>query len=89
MEQDENLTAINASGRNKRINIMVVGAALGLIFCLLVLTTYKNDLPGEIVGIVSTIAGIFGACLKDAYGFEFGSSRKKDSQSNQTEKQKH
>jgi hypothetical protein len=26
------------------------------------------------VGIISTIAGIFGACLKDAYTFEFGSS---------------
>jgi hypothetical protein len=29
----------------------------------------------EAVGIISTIAGIFGACLKDAYAFEFGSSR--------------
>jgi len=26
-------------------------------------------------GIISTVAGIFGACLKDAYAFEFGSSR--------------
>jgi hypothetical protein len=32
-------------------------------------------LPGEAVGIISTVAGIFGACLKDAYAFEFGSSR--------------
>ncbi|MDR0631818.1 MAG: hypothetical protein LBF54_01040 [Holosporaceae bacterium] len=69
------VNVINACGRNKRLNIMVVGAALGLIFCILTLTSYKGDLPGEVVGIISTVAGIFGACLKDAYSFEFGSSR--------------
>ncbi|MDR0555401.1 MAG: hypothetical protein LBG20_00070 [Holosporaceae bacterium] len=69
------LSMINAYGRNKRLNIMVIGAALGLICCLLILTSYRGDLPGEVVGIISTIAGIFGACLKDAYSFEFGSSR--------------
>lgn len=69
------INVINAYGRNKRLNLMVVGAALGLVFCLLMLTTYKNDLPGEVVGIISTVSGIFGACLKDAYSFEFGSSR--------------
>ncbi|MDR2107817.1 MAG: hypothetical protein LBO73_04885 [Holosporaceae bacterium] len=69
------ISLINACGRNKRLNIMVIGAALGLIFCLLMLISYKGDLPGEVVGIVSTISGIFGACLKDAYSFEFGSSR--------------
>ncbi|MDR1561252.1 MAG: hypothetical protein LBS23_02760 [Holosporaceae bacterium] len=66
---------LNAYNRNKRLNIMVIGAALGLVFCLLMLTSYKKDLPGEVVGIISTISGIFGACLKDAYSFEFGSSR--------------
>ena len=79
-QQDQNsaahdISVINAYGRNKRLNLMVVGAALGLVFCLLMLTTYKNDLPGEVVGIISTVSGIFGACLKDAYSFEFGSSR--------------
>jgi hypothetical protein len=69
------ISMINAFNRNKRLNIMVIGAALGLVFCLLMLTSYREDLPGEVVGIVSTISGIFGACLKDAYSFEFGSSR--------------
>jgi hypothetical protein len=71
----ENISMMNAYNRNKRLNVMVVGAALGLVFCLLILTSYKRDLPGEVVGIISTISGIFGACLKDAYSFEFGSSR--------------
>lgn len=70
-----NIGVINAYSKNKRLNLMVIGAALGLVFCLMVLTTYKGDLPGEVVGIISTVSGIFGACLKDAYSFEFGSLR--------------
>ena len=74
-ENNNQIGIINAYNRNKRLNIMVIGAAVGLIFSLLILTSYKGDLPGEVVGIISTVSGIFGACLKDAYSFEFGSSR--------------
>jgi hypothetical protein len=54
---------------------MVFSAAFGLVMCLFSLAFYSDVLPGEAVGIISTIAGIFGSCLKDAYSFEFGSSR--------------
>jgi hypothetical protein len=68
--------AIAQMGRhNVRADIMVISAAIGLITCLYTLTRYCGALPGEAVGIISTVAGIFGACLKDAYAFEFGSSR--------------
>ena len=68
--------AIAQVGRyNKRADIMVISAAVGLIMCLVSLAFYSGQLPGEAVGIISTIAGIFGSCLKDAYAFEFGSSR--------------
>jgi hypothetical protein len=68
--------ALASAGRsNLRADIMVVSAALGLIGCLVTITLYRMKLPGEAVGIISTIAGIFGSCLKDAYAFEFGSSR--------------
>lgn len=60
---------------NARADVMVIGAVVGLISCLGVLIFFKGEIPGEVVGIVSMIAGIFGACLKDAYAFEFGSSR--------------
>lgn len=66
---------IQAGRANIRGDIMVVAAALGLALCLFTLVTYEGHLPGEAVGIISTVAGIFGACLKDAYSFEFGSSR--------------
>ncbi len=85
----ENVNVINAFSRNRRLTIMVVGSAVGLIICLLVITMFKNDLPGETVGIVSTIAGIFGACMKDAYSSEFGSSNKKDFQQHVSDKFKY
>lgn len=61
--------------QNIRADIMVVCAAGGLVSCLASIACYSDHLPGEAVGIISTIAGIFGSCLKDAYAFEFGSSR--------------
>jgi hypothetical protein len=65
----------NAGRSNIRADVMVISAAAGLVLCLASLGYYSHNLPGEAVGIISTIAGIFGACLKDAYSFEFGSSR--------------
>lgn len=62
-------------GQNTRQDVMIIGAVLGLIACLGVLVFFSETVPGEVVGILSMIAGIFGACLKDAYAFEFGSSR--------------
>ena len=73
--RSRDIAIINSGKRNKRADIMVVCAAVGLISCLAVICLYQHDLPGEAVGIISTIAGIFGGCLKDAYNFEFGSSR--------------
>lgn len=66
---------VNAGRSNVRADVMVIAAATGLILCLGSLAYFSEELPGEAVGIISTIAGIFGACLKDAYSFEFGSSR--------------
>lgn len=63
------------SKSNKRADVMVISAALGLLLCLVVLGCLSKSLPGEIIGIISTVAGMFGSCLKDAYAFEFGSSR--------------
>ena len=69
------ISLAQAGRHNLRADIMVISAALGLIACLMTITFYRTSLPGEAVGIISTIAGIFGSCLKDAYAFEFGSSR--------------
>lgn len=62
-------------GQNDRQNVMIIGATVGLLACLLTLAFFRKEVPGEVVGIISTVAGIFGACLKDAFQFEFGSSR--------------
>lgn len=61
--------------RNVRADIMVLLDVVGLIACLVVLIFYKDKIPGEAVGLISTIAATFGLCLRDAHQYEFGSSR--------------
>lgn len=73
--RDRDIALIAAGQSNRRADIMVVASAAGLVLCLFSLSFYHKALPGEAIGIISTVAGIFGACLKDAYAFEFGSSR--------------
>lgn len=60
---------------NTRADVMVAGATLGLLACLFSLVLYRDKIPPEAVGIISTVASIFGLCLRDAFTFEFGSSR--------------
>lgn len=68
--------ALHQAGyRNVRADWMVALDTIGLIACLLVLTFFRQTIPGEVVGLLSTIAGVFGVCLRDAHQFEFGSSR--------------
>ncbi|MFG6462295.1 hypothetical protein ACG04Q_12005 [Roseateles sp. DXS20W] len=66
---------IKAGQHNTRADVMVGLAALGLIACLVVLTVFRGSIPGEVIGLISTIASLFGVCMRDAYQFEFGSSR--------------
>ncbi|MDR0625089.1 MAG: hypothetical protein LBF72_01385 [Holosporales bacterium] len=73
--RNRDIEFLRAGYANRRADLMVLSAALGLVMCLFSLAFYSDVLPGEAVGIISTIAGIFGSCLKDAYSFEFGSSR--------------
>lgn len=73
--RQRDMAFIHTGKPNRRADIMVISAALGLLACLLAMTYFANQMPGEAVGIISTVAGIFGSCLKDAYAFEFGSSR--------------
>lgn len=74
--QDARKTAVELakSGAPDRKSWMIVGDIIGLIVCI-VLLTYVPELPGEVRGIISTIAGFFGLGLRDAHQYEFGSSR--------------
>lgn len=75
LARERDIAFVKAGRANRRADLMVISAAMGLVLCLLSLAFYSEVLPGEAVGIISTIAGIFGGCLKDAFAFEFGSSR--------------
>lgn len=66
---------IKAGIHNKRADVMVAIDGAGLIICLVVLVFFRQEMPGEVVGLISTIASIFGLCLRDAHQFEFGTSR--------------
>lgn len=73
--RDRDVKLHQAGYQNKRADLMVLFDVIGLIACLVVLSVYRSEIPGEVVGLLSTIAGIFGLCLRDAHQFEFGSSR--------------
>lgn len=64
-----------AGYQNRRADVMVIMDVVGLIACLVVLALMRKELPSEVVGILTTVASIFGLCLRDAHQFEFGSSR--------------
>jgi hypothetical protein len=64
-----------AGRRNVRADVMVLLDVIGLIACLIVLCFFREKIPGEAIGLISTIAATFGLCLRDAHQFEFGSSR--------------
>lgn len=66
---------VKAGKHNTRADVMVLLAVLGLVSCLGVLVFFRQQMPGEVVGLLSSIASIFGLCMRDAYSFEFGSSR--------------
>jgi len=66
---------VKAGKTNRRADFMVAMDAIGLISCLLVLGFYGDQIPGVAVTLITTVASIFGVCLRDAHQFEFGSSR--------------
>lgn len=73
--RDRDVKLAQAGKRNVRADIMVLLDVIGLIACLIVLCFYNDRIPGEAVGLISTVAATFGLCLRDAHQFEFGSTR--------------
>lgn len=73
--RERDVQLVKAGRYNVRADLMVLLDVLGLLSCLIVLIFFRQQIPGEVVGLLSTIASIFGLCLRDAHQFEFGSSR--------------
>lgn len=70
--------AIIAAGKdNSRANWMIAGATVGLIVCVLggVWMHMYAKLDAASSTLLTTFAGYFGLSLRDAFTFEFGSSR--------------
>lgn len=73
--RERDVKLAEAGRRNVRADVMVIMDVVGLVACLIVLGFFRGDMPGEVVALLSSIASIFGLCLRDAHQFEFGSSR--------------
>lgn len=73
--RDRDVKMRQAGQNNRRADYMVLLDVIGLVACLAVLALFRADMPGEVVALLSSIASIFGLCLRDAHQFEFGSSR--------------
>lgn len=54
--------------RLSKSEIMIGFATLGMLGCLIAVIFFRKSLPNEAINILSMIAGVFTACLKDAYG---------------------
>jgi hypothetical protein len=63
-------------GRNVRADIMLGAVTLGLLACIISAAT--GHLDQMTFGLVAGIAGMLSGCFKDAFGFEFGSSRQSE-----------
>lgn len=70
--RERDLALRKVQGRNRRANLMLVIAILGIVLSLSALVFFKSFLTSDVIGIISAVAAIFGSCLKDAYSFEFG-----------------
>ena len=54
-------------------NILAILAVLGLLSCVLAITT--NPTLSEVaMNAIMFVAGVLASCVRDVYGFEFGSS---------------
>jgi len=69
-------TALRQSGeRNVRADVMVGLVLVGL--CIVAVILWAGNFPqgGSVEGFFLAVGGVFLACFKDAFSFEFGSSR--------------
>ncbi|UFX98270.1 hypothetical protein [Candidatus Gromoviella agglomerans] len=77
--RNRNIILHNNGYKSYMPHIMLFLSAIGTIMCPLTIVWYINiydNIPGEVVAIVSTATTIFGSCLKSIYTFEFGESSK-------------
>jgi hypothetical protein len=72
--------AIQASGKtNWRADMMLLAVTAGLLACIISAAT--GHLDNLTFGLVAGVAGMLSGCFKDAFGFEYGSSRQSEMKS--------
>lgn len=66
------------NGRNVRADVMLGAVTVGLLACIVAAATGRLGADTAVFGLVAGIAGMLSGCFKDAFGFEFGSSRQSE-----------
>lgn len=74
--RERDMALQRARGQNRRANIMLALAMIGILLSVGCLIVFKAVLTSDVIGMISAVSAVFGSCLKDAYAFEFGSSGK-------------
>jgi hypothetical protein len=74
---------VSHSGKNSRANLMLSMCFFGLCFFVIILLFAKNLISAEIKAVLTAIIGILGACLREAFLFEFGGSISKNLEQNE------
>lgn len=80
--RDVQVRASSRSGQNIRADIMLGAVTIGLLACIFAAATGKLGYNTAVFGLVAGIAGMLTGCFKDAFTFEFGSSRQSENKTN-------
>lgn len=86
MSVERSRSDAGARADERRKNAMIIGDVVGLVICLVAIgalgfarakypEAISEGVFGALLAQLTTIASIFGLCLRDAHQFEFGSSR--------------
>lgn len=73
--RDRDNHIIQSGKTNHRANIMLAMTYASLVAVVAFLLYYKVDGASAVGGALLSLIGVLSGCLKDAFGFEFGSSR--------------
>lgn len=75
--------AFQASGkRNVRADVLLVAACCGMIACVIAAASGKVAADSAAMGMIISIGTMLVGCFKDAFSFEFGSSRSSETKTN-------
>lgn len=72
--RSRDIQILRRNGHNYRADFMFYTVVFGFIISSVLILFFKHRLSPDGIAIVSAVAGVSGGCLKEVFGFEFGSN---------------